>query len=125
MPTPQLFENLVGDREYARRNTQAECLRSLQIDDKFKLARLHDRQVSGLFALENPAGVDASLPISIGPACTVAHQTASRDELTGLINHRHCLSGCQPYELFGPAIEKFASSDNERAGSKFGQLCKR
>ena len=37
----------------------------LGVDDQLELARLHDRQVCRLSALEYPAGVDAYLTIDI------------------------------------------------------------
>src|SRR6476659_10182453 len=100
-----LLDHLVHYGDQARRHSEAECLHSLHIDDKFKLGCLQNRQVGGLVALENTAGVEAGLPVSIGPAGSVTHQTASCDELAGLINRRHSLSRCQAYDLFRPAIE--------------------
>jgi hypothetical protein len=43
----------------------AKRLGGLEIDDQLDFRRLHDRQVSGLLALENPAGVDASEAVVI------------------------------------------------------------
>ena len=43
---------------------EAEHPGGLEVDDQLELGRLHDRQVGGLGALENAAGVDADLPIA-------------------------------------------------------------
>src|SRR4051794_1045281 len=43
------------------------------VDDKFELGRLQHRQIGGLLALEDPAGVDASLSKRIGDTGSVAH----------------------------------------------------
>ena len=51
-----------------RRDFEAERLRGLEVDDQFELGRLHDRQIGGLFAFENTAGIDASLAICIRSA---------------------------------------------------------
>src|SRR5262249_35814664 len=40
-----LFDDLVGDRENAGRNVEAECLGGLKVDDQLELGRLCDRQV--------------------------------------------------------------------------------
>ena len=40
-------------------------MRSLEIDYQFDLGGLHNRQIARLFALENPASVDAGLTIGV------------------------------------------------------------
>jgi hypothetical protein len=39
-------------------------LRGLEVEHELKFGGLHDRQVGGLLALENPSGIDASLAIA-------------------------------------------------------------
>jgi hypothetical protein len=56
-----LFNHLVGAQEERFRDRQPKCLRGLEIDNQLELGRLHDRQVSGLFPLENSADIDAGL----------------------------------------------------------------
>ena len=41
------------------------ALAVLQVDDELELGRLHDRQVGGLGALEDAAGIDADLTIRV------------------------------------------------------------
>ena len=55
----QLFDHLVGDCEYARRNSEAERPGSLEIDYQFEFGRLHDRERRRLGALEELAGVNS------------------------------------------------------------------
>jgi hypothetical protein len=43
-----------------------------QVDDEIERGRLQHRQLGGLGALENSAGVDAGLAIGAGEACPVA-----------------------------------------------------
>jgi hypothetical protein len=45
--------------------------------DKLELARLHDRQVRGLGALEDTSGIDADLTIRIQSVGSVTHQPVS------------------------------------------------
>src|SRR5262245_5936896 len=68
---------LVGEREQLGRNFDAECLRGGQIYDPFVFGPNFDRQVAGLFALENPADVDTGAAISIRLTRSVADQAAN------------------------------------------------
>ena len=45
-----LFDHLVGNGEHPGREGETKRLRSLEIDHKLKLGRLHYRQVSGFGA---------------------------------------------------------------------------
>ena len=56
-----LFDQLIGAARQGQWNGYAERLGGLKIDDQFDFGNLLDRQVGGLFALEDTAGVDASL----------------------------------------------------------------
>ena len=58
---PALFDHLISKGEQLRGNFEAERLSGGQIDDQIKLGRLQHRQVGGLLAFENAAGVTASL----------------------------------------------------------------
>jgi hypothetical protein len=55
-----LFDHLVGAAKQRERYGNIERLRGLQVNNKFDLADLLDRQVGGLLALENAAGIVAS-----------------------------------------------------------------
>ena len=59
-----------------------------------------DRQVSRLFAFENPPRVDAGQTICIRYTASVAHQTASRSKLPILIDRGHSVAERQRGELF-------------------------
>ena len=59
------FDHLVGEREQRGRNFDAQCLCGGEVDDQIEFSREFDRQVAGLFALENSADVDTGAAISI------------------------------------------------------------
>jgi hypothetical protein len=76
---PCLFDHLVGAREQHRRDFETKRPGGRQIDDQLELTRLHDRQVSGVGALEDATGIDADLTIRIRNVGSIAHQpTCSR-----------------------------------------------
>ncbi len=85
----QSFDDLVGAGEDRRRDRQAERRGSLEIDDQLEGGRLLDWQISGLGALENPAGVDASLARISGEARSIADQAAGRGELAPPVDRRN------------------------------------
>src|SRR5438270_1225437 len=53
------LDYLVGAGKQRRRHFEAKRLRGLEIDEQLNFRRLLDRQISGLLALENPAGIHA------------------------------------------------------------------
>ena len=69
-----------------RRHGEAEHPGGLGVDDQLELARLHDRQVRRLGALEDAAGIDADLTPRIRKVGSVAHQPAGFGKFT----HRIC-----------------------------------
>ena len=79
---PSLFDHLVGAAEQRKRESNAQRLGSIEVDDQLDFHRLLNRQVSRFGAVENPAGIDGGLAICIGKTGAVAHQAAGRSELT-------------------------------------------
>src|SRR5437667_9152787 len=59
------LDHLGGERKQIVGDFDAECLGGLQIEHELEFRQLKQRQLGGLFALQNPAGVNAGLAISI------------------------------------------------------------
>jgi hypothetical protein len=82
------------------------------------LHHLLDRQIGGLSAFENFAGVDAAQAMHSGKIASVAHQTAGCDELAPYVGRGHRVAGRQSHDLGALAGEKRVSADDERPGAE-------
>ena len=69
-----LFDHLVNAEQERLRHGEAESLDGLEIDEELELCRLHARQVSRFFALEDATYIEARLPETLRLIGTVAHQ---------------------------------------------------
>src|SRR5262249_36573683 len=93
------FDPIVGDREYARRDSETERLSRGEVDDELEFARPQHRQIGRLLALENPADEYSILAKRIRPSGTVAYQPTGRDRLAPLINCGNRIATCQSDDL--------------------------
>jgi len=75
-----LFDDFIGTAGQDQRDSDAELLGGLKIDEELDFGGALDRQVGGAVAFENPTGIDAELMICIRIAGPVAHQTAGCGE---------------------------------------------
>src|SRR5438445_564159 len=66
----------VGTGEQRSRDVEAESLRRLEVDHQLELGWQLHRQVAGLFALENSAGIDGRKMIRIYRTRSVTHEPA-------------------------------------------------
>jgi hypothetical protein len=71
-----------GEREQGWRNVEPERPSGFKIDDQLELGRLHYRQLGGLLAFKNSAGVQPDLLPRVSKAAAIAHQATCRDVLT-------------------------------------------
>jgi hypothetical protein len=81
-----LFDHLVGNGEHARRNSEAERLRRLEIDHQLEFGGLKDRKIGKFRTFENSAGVNAGLPDAIRRAGSITHQAAVSSEHAPLVD---------------------------------------
>ena len=64
----KLLDHLVGERKQLRWNFESERLGGLEVGDEFEFGRLHHRQIGGLGALEEAAGILADQTVGFGNA---------------------------------------------------------
>ena len=112
----------------ARRRSAVGTLRPsafavLRLMHQLDLHRLLDRQVGGLGALENAAGVNADLTVRVRNAVSIADQAACHGVLAKWVHRGHRMTRSQCDELLAPAVEEWVTADYERAGSQSGQGC--
>src|SRR5262245_16788333 len=67
-PGSSLLDHLVSARKQGRWQIEIQCPGGGDVDRELELGRIHNRQVSRPFALENPAAIDANLVLKIGRA---------------------------------------------------------
>jgi hypothetical protein len=84
-----LFDHVIGKREHLRWYFQTECLRALEIDDQLDFRDLHDRQVGGLFTLENATCIKSDLSVLLYQARYVTDEAARYCELTKRVHGRN------------------------------------
>src|SRR5262245_25591054 len=107
-----LFDNL-GDLLEVHWHGQAERFCGLEIDDQLEFRRSLDRQVSWLFAFENPAGVNTGEAICIRLAWPITYQSTDVCKLAHKMNCWNRKTCRQPDELIAPTHEKRISSDDD------------
>jgi hypothetical protein len=117
------FDHLVGGDEQRLRHVEAEHPRSRGVDDQLELARLHHGQVRGLGALENAAGIGASLTIGIPQARSIAHQPASFGILAQTRRRGDPVERRQKGQLDTSGGERRAGADEESVGPFARKRC--
>ena len=99
------LDHLVGEREQPVRNLEAERLRGLEVDGQFELRGLYDRQVGGLFTLENATRVKSDLSVLLYQARSVTDEPARYCELTIREHDRNRVACAEGDELLNPVVE--------------------
>jgi hypothetical protein len=73
------FDHLVGERQQVRGHGDAKRFRGLEIDNEGKLARLLDREITRLGAIQNFRGISASTTQTIHRVGCVGHGHGQAD----------------------------------------------
>jgi hypothetical protein len=76
-------------------NSKTERLRGLEVDGEFDFRGLLNRQIGWLFALENPAGIDAGQAVCVSIVGPVAQQPPSRSEVAPVADRGYSVTNSQ------------------------------
>jgi hypothetical protein len=79
-----------------------------------------DRQVGGLFTLENATRVKSDLSVVLRQAPSVTDEPARHHELANRVHGRNRMACRECNKLFNPAVEKKIITDEQRPGSLLG-----
>src|SRR5262245_17397008 len=112
-----LFDHLVGAGEQRRWHVQAERLGGAQVDHQLELGRLQDRQLAGLCALEDAAGIDAGLAVRVLDAGAIAHQAPGSGVLAQRIYCRDAVVIGEGDDLLAPVGEQGIGNDEQGVGA--------
>src|SRR5215471_10980026 len=121
-----LLDHLVGNGKYGWRHLDAECSRGLHVDDELEFGRLQHRQVSGLGAFEDIAGIDADLTKGVSEVGSVTHQPAGFHRLTDRVSRWNLVPRRQSGKLHTATDQEGIASDEqniEALARKCGKGC--
>src|SRR6476660_5117608 len=115
------LDHLIGARRQPGRHVKAERLGGFQVDHELEPGGLIDRQVGGLFALENPSDVKSGTTISIQSVVAIAHQAALFDKFPVGVHVGDSVSRGQRDNLLAPAGKEWIPTNKKRAGAPLSQ----
>src|SRR5262245_6057263 len=107
------FDHLVGEQLHRIGNREAQRLRSLEIDNEFKLGGSLYRQVGRLLSPDNSAGVDTRLAIRVRKDASVAHKAACDGKLTHRIYCRNRMAPRERDDVIAALQEERIDADKE------------
>ena len=108
-----LFNHLIGGNQKRLWHGQAERFRGVQVDDELKFGRLHNRQVGGLLALENPSHIDPGLVIAVGKLRSISDEAARGHVFLLPIHHRDGVTRRKRDKVLVPGAEEWIVAENE------------
>src|SRR5258705_10889222 len=82
------LDHLIRPREHFRRNSQADLLSRLKVNDEFKLRCLLHRQISRFGTFQYLVEVNRRAPIEVNVIRPVGHKAALIDKLLLEVNSR-------------------------------------
>ena len=98
------LDHLVGAGEHCGRHVETQHPRSLEIDDKLNLDRLHDGKLRRLRPLKDAACIDADeSSCNVG---SITHEPASFSVVTHGETCWNPITRCQVCKLHAPVIEE-------------------
>src|SRR6516164_1435395 len=124
-PSTPSLDHLVGAGEQRRGHIDAEHPGRWQVDHQIELSGQLDRQIAGLLALEDAAGIDAENAVAFIGVRPIAHQAASDGKLAAKIQCGKRMARSQHYELRGAIEEEWIGRDQHRVGAQLSQSLER
>ena len=113
---PRSFDHLVNERKQVRRNFEAERLRGLEVNNKFELVYLLNRQLSRFHAFKNSTGVDTAFVIALTEHGSIAHQAADFDVLADFVKRRNSVTCRKRDNVLALTVEERVGANNKRIG---------
>src|SRR5262249_24808159 len=110
-----LFDNLVSECQQAGRHGNAERLGGLEIDNEEKFARLLDREIAGLRAMQNLPGIDARTTRAIAHASRIGHQNPGAPQVRKSANTGLSRLCAKTYDARKIVAHKGLACDVDRA----------
>ena len=91
----RLFDYFISSSEQRNRHGDPERLRSFEVDYQLHLRGLLDRQIGGLLALEDAAGVEAGKTVRVLDTTSVTDKAAGCGEIACLKDCGHRMANRQ------------------------------
>jgi hypothetical protein len=110
------LDHLVCSGQQRLGDGEAEGFSRLEVDDELEPCRPTHRQIAGLLAAENAAGIVAELAIKLRDVGPVAHQSAGVGEVTLEIERRHPTLRGQRCDLRALIGKEAARTDEQDLG---------
>src|SRR5262249_18541206 len=116
------LDHLVGARQERLRDRQAERLSGGEIDDKIKLGRLLDRDVTRLRAAQNLVDIIGGASILVRDAWSIGHQTSRFDVLPQTVHRRQSRAQRQGADANAVGVHKRVGEDKKRLRAALERL---
>src|SRR5262249_12030399 len=91
------------------------------VDHQLEFGGLHDRKISGLLALEYPAGKDSGFAVCIPESGSIAHQAAGGGKFAKLVHRGNRMTSRQRNDLIKAVGKQTIGSDYQRVRPQLRQ----
>jgi hypothetical protein len=109
-----LFDHVIGDGQDVRRDSQAECPCTLEVDDELKFAGLFDRNIGGIRAPQNLIDQNGRALKQVVLVHRMGHQAAVESVSFERIDRRQFLPKCEVGDELSVNVVRCVSCNDER-----------